>query len=359
MSTGGGSTTTPINETTTSGPWSALQPYINQGYQEVAKLYSQGPQKYTPWSQVAGLSEGQQAAMRGVQEYVNNPALQASMAGAQGQIGNLLNPGSNPYAGVAGTAQGQALNYLANNNMMDPSQGLNRMMYQNTQDPSLQAALGRGGNASVGISDQIRSQLQGQGGIAGSIADKARQANSASINASTLANAYNLQNQNRLKAADSANIINQNKFGLASGLLNSANQYGTQATGLGLGNANLALNAPITMLGQLNKMGALQQAQNQSQLADATQRWNFEQNAPYANLARFKNLINPNGQWGTTNTTGTSTTTTQGSGQGVGQMIGMVGGGIAGGLMGGPAGAMAGASLGGGLGGGVGGMFKG
>lgn len=357
MSTGGGSTTTPVNDISTSGPWSALQPYINQGYQEAAKLYSQGPQQYTPWSQVAGLSEGQQAAMRGVEDYVNNPALQSSMAAAQGQVGNLLSPGSNPYAGVVGTAQGQALNYLGNNRMMDPSQGINRMMYQNTQDPSLQAALVRGGSASAPISEQILGKLQGQGGIAGGIAERARQANTAGINASTLANAYNLQNQNRLKAADAANVINQNKFGLASGLLNSANQYGTSATGLGLGNANMVLNSPLAMLGQLNKMGALQQAQNQSQLADATQRWNYEQNAPYANLARFKNLINPNGSWGTTNTTGTTTTTTQGSGQGVGQMIGMVGGGIAGGLLGGPAGAMAGASLGGGLGGGVGGMF--
>jgi len=356
MSMGGGTSTTPVSKTSTNAPWTAVQPYINKGYQEATKLYSQGPQQYTPWSQVADLTQGQKAAMQGVQQYVNSPELQQALQSGQQTVSGLMTGASNPYNQLVPSAQGQVAGYLGNNSTYDPSQGINRLMYQNTQDPSLVAAINKGAGASSNIFEQLRSQLQNPS-ISTAIADKARQMNTASQTANILGNAYDLQNTQRMKAADLANQIAQNKYGISAGLLGNATDYASRATNLGVGNANMMANMPIAMLQSANQMGALQQAQNQAQLTDATNRWNFQQNQPYANLARYRNLISPDASWGTTSTTGTQTTTTPGSGQGIGQIAGTVLGGVGGFMVGGPMGAMMGSSLGGSLGGGIGGQF--
>lgn len=345
--TGGGTTTSQKR----TAPWAFTEPYISAGYQEAAKLYSGGPAQYTPWSQTAGLNDIQRATMGGVEQYVNSPELQSKMAGAQGIVGNLMQGGNNPYAGLAGSAQSAILGGLSNQTY-DPSQGLNRMMYQGTNDPALQAAMSRGIGATGDVSRSIQGLLQNP--LAGSVMNRARPGIQAGITSSNLANAYDLQNQQRMQAGQTANAINQQRAGLAGTLLGAANQYGTQATGLGLQYANPVLNAPIAMLGELSKVGAMQQAANQAQLNDATARWNYQQNAPYENLVKFRNLINPNPAWGVTN----STTTTPGNAGGIGQIAGMVLGGVGGAFAGGPQGAMMGAQIGGGLGSGIGKNFS-
>lgn len=338
------------NDTKQVAPWGALAPYIAEGYQEAAKLYSQGPAKYTPWSQTAGLNATQEGAIQDVANYINNPELQNKMAGAQSQIRGLLSGQNNPYANLTGTAQSQLAGQLSNNTM-DPSQGLNRLMYQGTDDPALQAAMQRGQLSTEKAIPGIQSLLQNP--IASNLANKIAQGSQANIMSKNLATAYDAQNKMRGQAANIANQIQQSRTGLSSNLLNAANQYGTAATGLGLGNANQVLNMPIAMLGELNRVGGIQQQANQAQLTDATNRWNYQQNAPYANLARFRNLINPDPSWGVTNVQ----TTTPGSGQGIGQLAGMALGATAGAFAGGPQGAMMGAQLGGSLGGGIGGQF--
>lgn len=339
---GGGETT----KQTKNAPWAAMEPYIGAGYKEAAKLYSQGPTEYTPWSQVANQNENQLAAMGGVSDYVNSPELQSKMAGAQNRISGLLDPNSNPYAGLTGEAQ----SVLAQNlqpQTMDASAGLNRLMYQGTNDPVLQQAMQKGVGSATDLSKLVRNPIASK--IAGKSADAAK----AGILSKTLANAYDMQNTMRMKAAESANTIQQNKSSLAGQMLGAANQYGTQATGLGLQYANPVLNAPTAMLGELSKVGAMRQQANQGQLTDATNRWNYQQNAPYDNLVKFRNLINPNSQWGVTN----STVTTPGSGQGIGQLAGTVLGATGGFFAGGPAGAAMGGQMGGALGGGIGSSF--
>lgn len=345
--TGGGTQTSQKR----TAPWAATEPYISAGYQEAAKQYAQGPAQYTPWSQVADLNAISKGAIGGVEQYVTSPELLQKMGGAQQLVGSLLQGGDNPYAGLTGTAQSQLLGQLSNQ-PMDPSQGLNRMMYQGTNDPALQAAMLKGGAIAGEYSPRVRSLLQNP--IANKIAQNASDAARAGIMSNNLANAYDLQNQQRIQALQTANQMQQAKTGLAGSLLGAANKYGTQATGMGLQYANPMLNAPLAMLGELNKVGGIQQQANQGQLADATARWNYNQNAPYENLVKFRNMINPNPAWGVTNTT----TTTPGSGQGIGQLGGMALGGIAGGLLGGPAGAMMGANMGGAVGGGIGSSFR-
>jgi len=353
----GGTQTTPVSKINTNAPWTALQPYINEGYKEVSRLYSEGPQKYTPWSQVTELTPEQKSAMSDVSSYVNSPELQQAMQGGQDIVSGLMSGRSNPYSNVLNPMKSNVSGYLGNNNLYDPSQGINRMMYQNTQDPNLTMNIARGNTATNPMYSQLRGQLQNPS-LSGGIADRSRAMNTASQTTDMLGRAYDFQNQNRIKASQLANTINQNKYNLSSGLLNTANTYGINAANLGIGNANQMANMPIAMLQSLNQMGQMQQVQNQAQLTDATNRWNFEQNAPYANLTRYRNLINPNPSWGTTSQTGTQTTTTPSNGGGLGQMLGTLGGAAAGFFLGGgPQGAMLGASLGGSLGGGIGSQF--
>jgi hypothetical protein len=331
-------------------PWGALAPYISSGYQEAAKLYSQGPAQYTPWSQTAGLNNIQEGVLNRIGEYINNPELQSKMAGAQGVVRGLLDQQQNPYSGSTNVAQNQLARSLTDI-PMDASSGLNRMMYQDTTDQALQTALGKGQLSVNQNIPQIKSLLQNP--IASGLANKIAAGSQANILSRNLADAYDAQNKMRSIAAGTTNQINQLKSGISSGLLDAANRYGTSATGLGLSNAEQTLNMPIAMLGELNRAGTIQQQANQAQLTDATNRWNYQQNAPYSNLARFRNLINPDPSWGVTS----STTTTPGSGQGVGQLAGMVLGGVGGAFAGGPQGAMMGAQLGGSLGGGIGSQF--
>jgi hypothetical protein len=360
MSGGGGSTqTTPTSSTSANLPWGSLQPYLIQGYQEAAKQYAAGPTKYTPWSQATGFTAPQQQAMTGISNYVNSPALQQQMASTQNVVSGLAQGAGNPYSPLTQTANQNVANFLGQNQLYNPSQGINRMMYQNTQDPALMATLNKG----LGAVSNITSGLQGQlpmSDISGSIADRMRQATTAGTVANTLGAAYNQQNINRMKAADMANQINKSQFGTSADVLSQAGKYGTSATGLGLQYAKPALNAPTSMLGQLNTIGGYQQAQNQAQLTDAVNRFNFEQAAPYDNLVKFRNLMqnstNPN--WGVTSMQGTQTQYVPGSGNGaLGGGLGTLAGAGVGFMMGGPAGAMLGASLGGAGGGLIGSQF--
>lgn len=342
----------PQTTTTTkqTAPWGALAPYIAQGYQEAAKLYSQGPNQYTPWSQTTDLTDIQKGALSNVANYINNPELQAKMAGAQGVVRGLLQPQNNPYANIAGVAQNQLAGSLSDQTM-DPSQGLNRLMYQGTDNPALQAALSRGQTSISQTMPGLKSLLQNP--IASNLANKIAQGSQANTMTNALAKQYDIQNKMRGSAANIANQIQQGRSGLSTNLLGAANQYGTNATGLGLSNANQVMNMPIAMLGELNRVGTIQQQANQAQLDEASKRWNYQQNAPYENLVKFRNLINPDPSWGVTQ----STTTNPGSYQGAGQIAGMVLGGIGGAFAGGPQGAMMGAQLGGSLGGGIGSQF--
>ena len=358
---GGGQTqTTPTSSTTATLPWGSLQPYLIQGYQEAAKLYSQGPEKYTPWSQVASQTPAQEQAIQGISNYVQSPALQQRMAGAQNVVSGLTSGANNPYAGLTGAGQQNVANYLGQNQLYNPSQGINRFMYQNTQDPTLMATLNKG----LGAVSDITGGLQGQlpmSNISGNIADKMRQATTAGTVANTLGAAYNQQNVNRMKAADMANQINRAQFGTSADILGAAGKYGSSATGMGLQYANPVLSAPQLMLGELNRVGGYQQAQNQAQLADAVNRFNFEQAAPYNNLVRYRNLIqnstNPN--WGVTSAQGTQSTWTPSAGNGgLGSSIGGLVGMGAGAFFGGPMGAMLGSQLGQMGGGMIGSQFK-
>lgn len=50
----------------------------------------------------------------------------------------------------------------------------------------------------------------------------------------------------------------------------------------------------------MGQVGDMRQRMAQNQLNDATNRWNFDQDAQWKNLQRYQQMVNPSQQWGTT-----------------------------------------------------------
>ena len=104
MSKGGGGG----SQTTTSEPWTGIQPYLTKGYAEAAGIYDTfSPQYYSGQTQ-AQFSPDQLTAQAGVRDWatqgaptVMNPALSAYQYGTGPQVLDVAN---NPY--VQGMAQG-------------------------------------------------------------------------------------------------------------------------------------------------------------------------------------------------------------------------------------------------------------
>lgn len=359
MSGSSGSTqTTPTSSTSATLPWAKLQPYLIQGYQEAAKNYAAGPTQYTPWSQTAGLTTPQQQAISGVEQYVSSPAVQQALQSASGAVQGLVTGAGNQYAPLTQGSQSQLSGYLGANRLYDPSQGINRLMYQNTQDPALLGTLTKGLSTAESGFNPILGTLQNPN-ISQNLASKIAGIGRVQTTANILSDAYKAQNVQRMQASDVANKIQQSKAQSAADILANANKYSTSATGMGLQYANPILNAPLALLGELNRVGGYQQTANQAQLDDATARWYDAQDATYKNLAKYRNMIQVDPSWGVTNTTGTQSTYTPSSGNsGLGSMAGTLAGAGIGFMMGGPAGAMLGSSLGGAGGGMIGSAFK-
>ncbi|MGJ0430862.1 hypothetical protein [Methylobacter sp.] len=347
-SSGGGSQDT--NTQSRNEPWAATQPYIINGYKDAARLYSQGPAQYTPWGQVAQLNSDQNAAIDATNSYVNAPGTQAYMNGASNTVQRLLNGANNPYTALSSAGQSNLAGYLSGNNVNDPSQGINRFLYQDTRDPSLINNVMGATEQANGVYDKLTGMIQNQGGFGQKIADQSHSMNMANSATNMLSDAYINQNVNRLNAINLANGNKQSQMNIIGSLLNNNVNFDTTSKSMGLSNYSPVINTPLTLLGALNQMGGVQQNYTQSQLNDATNRWNFNQNAAYDNLVKYRNLINPDPSWGTTNTIGKSTATpTKGNAMGsalggaaagasMGSMFGPWGtaiGAVAGGLMGG------------------------
>jgi len=111
MSKGGGGG----SQTTTSEPWSGIQPYLTKGYAEAAGIYDTfSPQYYTGQTQ-AQFSPDQLTAQAGVRDWatqgapnVMNPALSAYQYGTGSQVLDVAN---NPY--VQGMARGAVSDVMA------------------------------------------------------------------------------------------------------------------------------------------------------------------------------------------------------------------------------------------------------
>lgn len=305
---GGGqpASTTTKNTSTQNTPYAPAVPYLLQGLNDAARIYSQGPQQYTPWSQVAGFTPDQLAAQQGIMNYTRGAPTQQFIGNVQNSVANQMQGGTNYSQPLQGQAQSNLAGYLGNNNLQDNSGVLNQMAYGDQTNPYLDTAVQSSlqklsNNFMANTLPSLRRAAIQQGtygssrnalaeGQAAGALDTAMQD---AANTSYMTD-YQQQETNRMNALGQlANQQNQQATG-AQGLLGQSANTNLNNISQGFQNYGTALQMPLDMLGQIYNVGADQYAQNQAQLGDATNRWNFNQNAGWDQLQRFKALVDAN-----------------------------------------------------------------
>ena len=269
----------PSQSSQTTQPWAPLQPYLQQGYGQAANAFAQGPAQYTPFSQVANLTPDQRAQIQGTNAYVNAPSTQAMLSNQSNAVQNLMTNANNPYTPATNVTNPSLAGYLSNNNLNDPSGGINRFMYQNTSDPALQQQISGGLNQVDAALGGGKGLLQNQFGFGQNLAQNLADIGKTNTTNQAFGNAYDMQNQQRQNAINMANGINNQKAGLNANLLQNAGDYATKSANLGFSQYPNAIQAPLSLLDQLNQMGGINQAQTQAQIQDATNRWQTAQQA--------------------------------------------------------------------------------
>ena len=293
---------TPQQSSQTNNPWAPTQPYIEKSYEMAANQYAQGPAQYTPWSQVANLTPDQQAHINGVNQYVNALETQQMVRNQLNAVQNLMTGANNPYNNITAQTNPMLAGFLQNNRLNDTAQGINRFLYQNVGDQALQQSISNGVDQTDAALGGIRNLIQNGSGFGQNIAtNNAGNFRANAVN-SALGAGFDMQNANRMKAIEIANGINNNKASMAANMLETAGDYSNKSQNLGYSQYTNALNSPLGLLQELNKVGGINQDYAQALLGDATNRWNFNQQAPYDALAKYAAVINPDKSWGNTYT---------------------------------------------------------
>lgn len=218
-------------QTTTTAPWSKTQRQgLNQGYEQATGLLDQ-ELEYYPGSTVAGFGDTTQQAQGALAAAGYNPAGLEGAIAANANTVNGGNLGGNPHLEAAVTAAQRPT--LAN--------------YQRAIAPSLSSRFAAGGR--FGSGSQANAEGAAQERLARELADSA--------------NTFAYGDYGRERALQEAAIARTPALGQA--------QLGGLSTSLGVG-------------GQ-------QDAKTQQMLSDDVNRFNFEQDADYNQLARILPLL--------------------------------------------------------------------
>lgn len=299
-------------------PYAPAMPYILQGMQDAANIFSQGPTQYTPWSQVSGFTPEQLAAQQGIMNYTGSQGTQEYIRNAQGATERQLRGGQNYVQPLMGGAQSQLGGYIGNNQLASNVGALNQLAYGDSTNPytesQVRSSLDQLSNQFLSNTlPQLRRAAIGQGtygssrnalaeGQAGGALEAQMQqaANKANMEA------YQTAENNRLGALQQMASQQNQGAQTAYNLLNQGAGTNLENIGQGLGSYIQALSMPLDMYNQQMQVGQAQQAQAQSEIGDATNRWNFQQNAGWDTLAKFKNLIDATSNLGGTSATSSS-----------------------------------------------------
>jgi len=121
MSIGGGKggDDNDARQTTTSEPWSGVQPYLKGGYQDLSTLYKRGAPGYYPGQTVAPMSGYTTGALDAMAQRATagSPLTRAAQTSAQNTLsGQFLDPNSNPHLRSAMDAATRPVidNYMKN-----------------------------------------------------------------------------------------------------------------------------------------------------------------------------------------------------------------------------------------------------
>lgn len=280
---GGGSQT----QTTKSEPWSGQQPYLTKGFAEAENLYESGPQQFFPGQTYTDMSPARMQGLfgsLGLAGSGGNPADAASSYANQTLSGNSDNPWAallgTGASGMADTASGASLN---GNPWLDQVYGsaADKVTdeWSDVVMPGIASSFGMTGGAGTTMANEMAVRSGGE------LSDTLGK-----LKADIYGGNYQ-QERDRQVAAQ-------------SGLANlGGNLYGTGVSE----RTNLANNAAAIRAGQygdFDKMGEVgQQFEDQQgkEIQADIDRWNFEQNAPYAALQDYMSMIS--GNFGSTSTT--------------------------------------------------------
>lgn len=233
------------NITSTSAPWSAQQPYLQNLFSRADNLYGQGGPQYYPQSTVAPFGGNTLYALDMYNGLATNP--NPTVSSSQTQIadtlsGKYLSPDSNPY-----------LKGMYDNAASDVTRH-----YSEAVAPSIQAQFANSGRAGSGL----------------------------------YANAMD----------SSRDTLSRNLGGMASNLYGGAYDAERNRQMQGLSLAPSLANLRYLDASQLMNIGNLQDAKAQENLTDQFNRYMYGQERPYDNLARYQSFIGA-GNYGSQNTT--------------------------------------------------------
>lgn len=319
---GGGSQPQTQSETRTSQqtPWAPASPYLEQIMRDAAKNYAQGPQQYTPFSQVQGFMPTQLAAQQGLQNYLTSPNTQQFMRNLQTTVSGQLQNQLNPFASNQQLAQSQLMGFLGSQQPLGNQQVLNQMVYGDNTNPYLQSqitsqlenlsnqfvsstlpALRRQAVGDFTYGSSRNALLEGQ-----AMADVQRQMQEAATGLTM----NDKLNQEALRAQALGQMTNQQlaQANAANQLLSNASNAYLSNIGQGLSALPSVTQLPLSTINQLYQVGADQQAQQQRQLQEATNRWNYQQNQGWEALNQYAQLINPLASYGGTRSSSSMTT---------------------------------------------------
>lgn len=274
-------------QTTKSEPWSAQQPYLKQGFSEADKLYEGGPQQFYPGQTYTDMSGFREAGLFGTagQALGGNPLATNAANYASNTLGgnsdnpwaSLMGPGAQ---GMMDTAQGQ---YLTNNPYLDDIYGSAADKatdeWSSTIMPGIASQFGKSGGAGTTMHSEMATRAGGE------LSDTLGQ-----LKSSIYGNNYQQERDRQTQAQ--GNLSNL-----------GANLYGTgvnERTNLANMSGQLRDNqfADYDRLGQV---GEAFEGQQGKEIEDQINRWNFNQNAPYAALQDYMSMIT--GNYGSTSTT--------------------------------------------------------
>ena len=264
--------TSPVGQTTSvqrSDPWSGVQPFLERQYAEANRLYNTGGPQFYPFSTVTPFARQTEAALTGMENRATqgSPLLQAG----QQQMGSTIaGAGFDQFAPAVSGAPG--FQAIARGDYLQPE-----------TNPYLAATYDQ-------AADRVREQVGqsfGGHGFGGTTHQEILGRNLGNL-------ATNLYGQNfqQERARQAAALGQQYGAGLGQYGAERGRQFAaTQG-------APMYSQAGYQDLDRLAGVGATRESLGEAQLADAVQRFNFQQQAPFQNLARFQAGTSGTGQYG-------------------------------------------------------------
>lgn len=221
----------------TQAPWGPLQPYLQSGFQRAENLYQTGGPQYFPGSTVAQFGDTTNQALGAYKNIATagNPITQPTQNMLAGTLnGDYLHPESNPYL------QG----------MFDDAASAVTRQYREAVAPSIQAQFAASGRTGSGLyanaMDSSRDTLsRNLGGMASNI----------------FGGNYQNERNRQLQAASLAPQTAQMSYLDANQLLN---------------------------------VGELEDTKSQQNITDDFNRYMFDQERPFDNLARYQGFLGGN-----------------------------------------------------------------